>query len=677
MRLRFFYLSALLLFIGAFAHAQDINLGKGFRKDQKGMEAFKEAQEYYDAGNYLQALPLYRSLEPQYGTNDYLTYKIGICLLYKSDELDESLDYLLKTKEKNSKAADIDLYIARAYHLNEKYDEAIASIDEYEKKKITPEKQAEAEQLRQYCINAKELTSHRVEARITNIEQPVNTENSEYVPVVTSDDSVLLYTYRGESSMGGLQKYPGVPDSSGTYFEDVFISHRENGKWGPPHALDTTINTDGHDAAIGISNDGQTLLIYKDEEGNGDICVSALEGTEWTKPTPLMGEINSLAWEGSATFSVDMNTIYFASEREGGYGGRDIWMATKLENGTWGNIKNLGPIINTQYDEDAPFLHPNGTTLIFSSQGHNSMGGYDIFKTELTYIDSITVSPSDPVNLGYPINTPGDDKYFVLGTDGHHGYYSSGKAGGEGQQDIYLVETDFNMNTTNVLLLSGNITLDGQPISASINIQDQSGKFRPFTLNSNAASGKYLTSLPQGRTYKVSYSLNGFQSQDTVVNATQIGEMQRSNIDIAFYTTGYLVKQQRIKSIDTVMFHHVPLDSSNLLLTDPIDYALLLRLYGDAKAPGLYFRVQVAAYNFPENYKYQRLKNLGSIDRIVLDDHVTRFTMGKFETLREAEAYKQKIIATGQTDAFITAEKDGKRYYLRELIRLHFFQDTK
>jgi len=159
-----------------------------------------------------------------------------------------------------------------------------------------------------------------------------------------------------------------------------------------------------------------------------------------------------------------------------------------------------------------------------------------------------------------------------------------------------------------------------------------------------------------------------------VIAADEIGEMQKMSLNEVFYSDSFLLKNVRPKLIDTVMFHHMNLDSADILLQDPIDYALLMKIYGDSKSPGLYFRVQIAAYNFPEHYNSTPLHELGPIDKIILDDHVTRFTMGKFETLREAEAYKQKIIAAGQTDAFITAEKDGKRYYLKDLIKLHFFQ---
>lgn len=687
----------LLVFLAsAFVLQAQVDLGKGFRKDKKGQEAFIRGEEYYDRGDYLLALPWYRSLESQYGSSDYLIFRIGICLLYKSDETESALEYLLKVKEKNPKAADIDLYVARAYHLNGRYDEAIASVDTYLSKKSTPpEKQEEAKRLKQYCENAKLLSENPVDVKIRNLGGPVNTENSEYVPVVSSDDSVMLFTYRGTRSTGGLQSYPGQPDSSGIYFEDVFYTFFQNGTWQEPVALDSTINGDGHDACIAISNDGQTLLIYKDNEGNGDIYTSTLSGFYWSAPVPLFGYVNSPSWEGSATFSSDMRTLYFASDRPGGYGGRDIWVATIQPDGRWGSVKNLGPKVNTPYNEDAPFLHPNNVTLIFSSEGHNSMGGYDIFRTDLTPIDSTYAEPSPPVNIGFPINTPGDDKYFVLGTDGMHGYYSSGKSGGEGQQDIYIVSGDFKLGNANVLLLTGTITLDGAPVKAEVHIRDKEGRFSNFQVTSNPHTGKYLVSLPVGTEYKITYELPGGDDREVrEVNGKSVSGMRRDVIDIQFYSSMAARSQAQKKdsladsanvvqvkplrqSFDTTIFKLFPLDSLTLRLLNPFDYNNVLKVYGNASKEGLIFRVQIAAYNFPENYNSSHLLALGSIDRIRLDDGIMRFTMGQFKTIGEAEAYRQKIIAAGQTDAFVTAEVNGKRYLIKELVALHFFQDIQ
>jgi hypothetical protein len=536
-----------------------------------------------------------------------------------------------------------------------------------------------------YCNNGIELEKDPLDVKITNLEEPVNTAGSEYVPVVSSDDSILLYTYVGESSSGGLQAYPGQPDSTGIYFEDIYMSVKDKNNWTKPEPLGNQINTVGHDAAVGMSNDGQTLIIYKDESGGGDLFLSTLDGNEWSIPEPVKGEVNTGAWEGHATFSADMHVMYFASERVGGYGGRDIWMANLLPDGRWGNVRNMGPKINTPENEDSPFLHPNGLILMFSSEGHNSMGGYDIFQTELTPIDSMWYEPAEPVNMGYPVNTPGDDKYFILGVDGKHGYYSSGAAGGKGQQDLYLITGDLRVKNPHVCQVTGIASLDSLPIGASVLVKDDQGKLRNFFLETNAMTGKYLVNLPQGHTYTISCELNGYDVQVGQINALTSEEgMTRTRKDFPFYTQAYLAKQAAPKDTmhkdsitQPVVVPVIPIvknDSIKPLPVNSSDYSTIIKSFGNAAAEGLIFRVQIAAYNFPDNYRYNHLITLGPIDKVILDDHITRFTMGQFATLGEAEAYRQRIIAAGQTDAFVTAERNGKRYLLKDLVELNFFQ---
>lgn len=666
------------------------NLGKGWKSDKAGQEKFVLAEELFYNQNYLASLELYRELELKYPDADILKFRLGVCLLHKTDEVDQSVTYLETVKISNPKALDIDYYIACAYHLTRQYDKALASIELcLANKKTSPETRTKAERLKEYCNNAIELEKDPVAVEITNIGGPVNTGASEYVPVVTSDDSVMLYTYVGENSVGGLQSYPGQPDSSGIYFEDIYMSKRYKNDWLEPEALGNKINTVGHDAAVGMSNDGQTLIVYKDESGGGDLFLSHLDGEEWSTPEPIQGEVNTGAWEGHATFSADMRVMYFASERPGGFGGRDLWMATLMEDGKWGNVKNMGPKVNTAENEDAPFLHPNGLILMYSSEGHNSMGGYDIFQTELTPKDSMWSEPGEAQNLGYPVNTPGDDKYFVLGLDGRHGYYSSGAAGGRGQQDIYLINGDLRVKTPKICQVAGIVTLDSVPMKSVIVVKDDMGQLRNFYLESNSESGKYLVNLPVGRAYTITCEMMGYERKVSTVDAPSAENMMRIRRDFAFFSPSYLqrMKADSVKkdsSITPPVAVVVPKDTSGtkppadtakvVRQSNPEDYGSILAKYGNAKAPGMYFRVQIAAYNFPNNYRYTFLTAIGPIDRTVLDDGVTRFTMGKFETLNEAEAYRQRIIAAGQTDAFITAERNGKRYLLKELVELNFFQ---
>lgn len=232
----------------------------------------------------------------------------------------------------------------------------------------------------EYCNNGKILVAAAVDAKIENIGDILNTVGSEYAPVVSSDESVIIYTYTGDQSVGGLQNDYNQPDTFGLYYEDVFISHKEGGNWVTPSGIGANINSNLNDAAIAISNDGQKLFIFKDNSyDGGDIYISTNDSASWSNPEKIKGDVNTAAWEGSASLSADEKTLYFASERPGGYGGRDLYKATLLADGSWGNVQNLGMNVNTIRNDDAPFIHPDGKTLIYSSEALNSMGSYDIF----------------------------------------------------------------------------------------------------------------------------------------------------------------------------------------------------------------------------------------------------------------------------------------------------------
>jgi outer membrane protein OmpA-like peptidoglycan-associated protein len=196
------------------------------------------------------------------------------------------------------------------------------------------------------------------------------------------------------------------------------------------------VNTASHDACIAVSPDGKQLFIYKDTR-SGDIYVSTLTDPTnyvWSKPVSLGENINSKYQEPSVSMTADGKTLFFSSDRPGGKGGLDIYYSRKTSDGKWGAAINLGDTINTPYDDDAPFIHPEGTTLYYSSRGHATMGGYDIFRCYLENDHWTT-----PENLGYPINTVDDDSYFVLSADNKHGYYASANDGGHGEKDVYLI----------------------------------------------------------------------------------------------------------------------------------------------------------------------------------------------------------------------------------------------
>ncbi len=627
-----------------------------WRKLEK--DSLTSAQAMFIDENYLLALPIFDKLQENHPKEMYLKYVTGICGLYRSDMHEKALEYLTLVYSKNKKAAGIRYDVARAYHYNYKFDEALAILEEHLKdKNLTEKDKKDAEQLIQYCNNAKILVASPVDAKIENIGDILNTVGSEYVPVVSSDESVIIFTYTGDQSIGGLQNDFNVPDSFGLYYEDVFISHKEGGNWVTPSNIGTNINTNAHDAAIAISNDGQKLFIFKDNSYDaGDIYISTVDSISWSAPEKIKGEVNTAAWEGSASLSADEKTLYFASERPGGFGGRDLYKATVLPDGSWGNIKNLGMNVNTARDDDAPFIHPDGKILIFSSEALNSMGSYDIFLTELNSADS---SWSTPKNLGYPINTPDDDRYFVLSTDGKRGFYASGKVGGYGFHDIYTVDMPDDFVKPNVIMLKGAITLDDQPLRKPIQVDMTDNNQNYRTLNSNGIEGTYLVNLVAGHNYKITYKLEGFPDQIRNIEAMNLIGYHELIYDIKFST-----KVDSAKTDSTSAPILANTDTTKSTTTNPFDS-------GNFSKEGLEFKVQIAAYNMPKNYKYEYLKGLGNVEKLLLDDGITRFTIGgSFKTLNDAIAHKNKVKEAGQKDAFVTAIYQGKRVYLEDLEKI-------
>lgn len=701
-------LTFLISFYSITVFSQTTNTKK-WRKTEN--DSMQNALFLFDEGKYLMALPIYENLYKAHPKEDYLKYCYGKCALYRSDKHDVALDLLSQMYAKNKKIDGIEYDLARADHYNYKFDEAIVLLDGLlAKKKVTPELKKNALQLKQYCTNAKGFYANPTGATINNIGDVLNTESDEYVPVISADESVMIYTYRGQQSVGGLQNEFRQPDKYGTYFEDIFSSYKLEGKWMKPVPI-TNINTNAHDAAIGLSPDGNYLFVYRDNgDDHGDIYMSnSINGT-WSEPKKLNGEVNSYSWEGSCSMTADGKYLYFSSERGGGYGGKDIYRATLLADSTWGKVVNLGDSINTALDDDAPFIHPDGVTLFYSSQGKNSMGGYDIFQAKLNWMDSTF---SKPVNLGYPINTPDDDIYYVLSAKGDVGYYASGKKGGQGLKDIYNVSPGYVGKKPSLYLVKGRITLDGSSVEANIDVEIATKNNQILGVyRSNAQTGQYLISLPSGGEFKVIYKYKKFPYKTLDINTTKLEGYEEQVFDVNFLTADSVkplavavpaplpagaagkkdsviavaVKEPAKKPVKEPTVAKEPVAKAPVVKKDNFkpnnqmqqkikEYAAK---YGDISAEGLIFKVQIAAYKYPKNYVYAHLKGLGKVERLLLDDGITRITIGgEFKTLGTAYEHNKKVVYRGQRDAFVTALYNGKRVYLEDLEQMGIFVEKK
>lgn len=355
---------------------------------------------------------------------------------------------------------------------------------------------------------------------IERLGSEINSNFNEYAPVITADGGYMYFTSRRPYTEKEKKKNR---ESMERIYEAIW--DEKTNSWLQAEPLAPDVNLAGRNISnVAISNDGQRLLIYQDDKyGNGDIYEAYLSGATWSSPLNLGNVINSDAHESSASISPDGKTIYFVSARKGGIGGRDIWKATKGSDGEWSQAENLGKTINTKEDEEGVFIHPDGKTLYFSSKGHNTMGGYDIFKSELKNGEW-----SKPVNMGSPINTEENDLFFVLAANGKKGYYATGRNGGV----INIYEIRFTpiakddkepVSTGPKLTVFKGVIKDcetGLPIFATIEVTDNEKDEVIATYNSNSQTGKYLISLPSGKNYGININAEGFLFSSQSFNLT-------------------------------------------------------------------------------------------------------------------------------------------------------------
>jgi outer membrane protein OmpA-like peptidoglycan-associated protein len=304
------------------------------------------------------------------------------------------------------------------------------------------------------CENGLEFVIKPGNFSIVNIGREINSEYEDYAPVVNeNEDEIVFTTRRREDNMN-----ENVYDDNKPW-EDIFIAKKVDGKWQSAKNIGAPVNTPYHNSNTALSADGSILFLYSDE-GNGDIYFSENQNGVWTEPQPLPG-INSTFEEKSVSISSDEKTIYFSSNRPGGYGGLDIYKATLDNKGVWSNVKNLGPKINTELEDDGPFIDYDGVTLYFSSMGRKGMGGFDIFKS--TYNPNAN-EWSEPENLGYPINTPDNDIYFVTSKDSKRAYYSSVREDGIGYTDIYMITIPEGLKNTPPVAERPQVKTDQDPV---------------------------------------------------------------------------------------------------------------------------------------------------------------------------------------------------------------------
>jgi outer membrane protein OmpA-like peptidoglycan-associated protein len=567
---------AFLVIFFCCSHLQAQDNSKEFKKLVDKGNAYIESEDYENA------LPTFLKADKFKSKDPNVSYLIAQCYIKTGDEV-KALPYLITAKEGGVKDTELNYYLGVAYHQAHKFPESVAALEKYKstlKPATDAEKIEEVDMIINHCKHGDELILKPVKVKITNLGPNINSKYPDYVPAISADETVLLFTSRRDNTTGGQKA-----NEDGQYYEDIYISVKATDTtWSTAQGLGNGINTPSHDACVGISPDGQEMFIYRvTPKDGGDLFISELKGTFWSAPKSLGANINTPSWEPSASITSNENVLFFTSNKKGGLGGRDIYMSKRLSNGEFGPAVNLGPKINTKRDEDSPFIHADGKTLYFSSKGHKSMGGFDIFSCTInTETGEIT---SDPVNIGYPINTAGDDIFFVWSADNRRAYFSSEREGGYGDKDLYVLERE--EAEAALVVFKGKIhgCDDSKPVAATIVVTDNATSKPVGVYNSNSSTGKYTVILPAGKNYGIAIEAQGYL-------------FYSKNIDIPFLDH-YLeiqdtVCMEKIKIGTKIVLRNVFFDVNKATLR-PESAAELERLY-EVLVKNPHIKIQISGH---------------------------------------------------------------------------------
>lgn len=477
----------------------------------------KKAKFYFNIGDFYSALQHYKKLCNADPKNMDYNYKLAMCYLNTNIDKKKAIPHLEFVIKQQNPPKEAFYELGKAYHYAHLFNKAIIQYEIY--KEITkdkPDPKRDIKRQIEMCNNATLLVNDPINIDFVNLGKDVNSIYPDYNPFTSADESILIFSSRRKENIGSIMDY-------GLYTADIYISANKSGNWSKAKNI-RQINTELDEETIGLSADGQKLLEYLDNiEAYGDIGMSLLRGSSWQKPKILSLSVNSPALETGATISNDGNTIYFSSDKkEGSFGGKDLYMAQKLPTGEWGRPFNLGSTINTPYDEDAPYLFLDGQTLYFSSKGHNSMGGYDLFKSTW---NAVNRTWSEPENLGYPINNADDNLYFSISFNGQHAYISALRDEGLGDLDIYKVTFKDTIVPMKLTLIKGALFSDNSiDISkVEITLSDKNNHSVVGKYIANSQTGKFVIIIPPGN-YELSIEGEKLADYNEIINIPEYNQ---------------------------------------------------------------------------------------------------------------------------------------------------------
>jgi hypothetical protein len=528
----------------------------------KALKAYNDGMSFYDFLDYSRAEDLFKEALT-YDSKFYESYMMLGELYSKQKRYAEaSFNYQAAVNIDSTSYKPVFFNLAIAEMMTGDYQNSLLHFKTYLRYKSNSEKnRLMALKNVKNCEFAIEAMKKPVTFNPVSVGGGVNTPEDEYWPSITADGQTLMFTRQVYSDY--------LPSAMGSSQEDFYLSIKSDSSWGRAVNLGEPLNTKSNEGAQSLSSSGNYMYFTACERSGGmgscDIYFSAFSNGRWSVPYNLGGPVNSKNWESTPSISADGNLLIFSSNRPGGFGGKDLWSSVLTNKGSWANPVNLGKSINTSGEEMSPFIHFDGKTLYFASDGRPGMGGFDIYFTRMK--DDSTWS--EPQNLGFPINTSSDDMGLVIEAGGQKGYFSS-KRDNKNGKDIFYFILDESVRPNPVSYLKGKVTdkETGKLLKADyelINLSTNKVTIKSATDD----NGNFLVCLPSGFNYGLNVSKTGylfysdnfmFEGQHTVMepfikrinlSPLKVGEkMQLSNVFYEF--DSWELKKESVEELNNL-----------------------------------------------------------------------------------------------------------------------------
>jgi hypothetical protein len=600
---------------------------------------FAQAESYYLYEEYELANPLYLILETPDNFN--IKYKIGICYLNIPGEKEKSIPYLedaVKNSSYDAKPelfketrAPLDAYffLWKAYLINNELDKALNTLQTF--KKLARETATKGgmknleyiDQEIQACKNAIVFKENPVVFSKKLLGSDFNQGSIDDNPAVSFDGNTIVYT-----------EHRGIVNA-------LFFSRKVRGTWQQPIEITAELKCDEDCSSCSLNSDGTQLFLYKTDNYDGSIYSSDYVNGAWTPIKKLNKNINTKYYESHASISADGKKLYFTSNRTGGQGNLDIYISEKDATGDWGPAVNLGATINTPYNEDTPFITSNDSLLYFSSEGHNSMGGYDIFRSQ--FIDAVWKAPT---NLGFPINTTDDDKFYQPVNNGLNAYYSM-TTDYKKKEIFYLGIGAGNVNQ--LFEISGKYSLSDTTTTFddnySIHLIDRTSGDTLDVGFPNKYTGRYSFAVVPGA-LRLIYTGKGYLPQivDTAIMMDNPSQTININVTLKRDTSVKLEAPVVYDKIDLTKIPEVASIDSSILIRNMNVSDVTDKNIKDSDV--LYYTVQVMALHNPIDISY--FKYITDMKVMYNDtDKFYRYTTGRFQNRDEAYSLRLELIKKG------------------------------